>query len=206
MNFLAHMYLAGDNRDLLLGTFIADSVKGRQIETYASDIKQGIYLHRAIDAFTDTHPLVKNSSARLHNKYHKYSPVIIDMFYDHFLSKHWNHFSVLNLSEFTEHCYSVLLHNYKVLPGRSKTLLPYMILQNWLESYAEMDGLQRSFEGLARRARFDSGMEKVVFDLQKDYEQYREEFMAFFPDMIEYVKLTRLTNLSIHQYEHSKSS
>lgn len=204
MNYLAHLYLSGNNDNLLIGNFIADAVKGRQIEAFSPEIKQGIYLHRAIDAFTDTHPLVKTSATRLAKKYHKYSTVIVDMFYDHFLATHWNHFSIIDLRDFIEFSYSVLIRNFNTLPGRSKRILPAMIIQNWLENYGEMKGLQRSFEGMARRAKFDSGMDKVITDLEKDYELYREEFMAFFPDMIEYVNLTHLTNLHIHEYQHAK--
>lgn len=65
MNFLAHIYLSDDKPLLQIGNFIADSVKGRQVELYPPTIQEGIRLHRAIDAYTDAHPTVAQSVARL---------------------------------------------------------------------------------------------------------------------------------------------
>ncbi|MDD3273470.1 MAG: DUF479 domain-containing protein, partial [Bacteroidales bacterium] len=57
MNYLAHIYLSGSNRQLQVGNFIGDFVKGRKHENYPKGIQKGILLHREIDRFTDCHPL-----------------------------------------------------------------------------------------------------------------------------------------------------
>ena len=62
MNFLAHIYLSGDNEMIAIGNFIADGIRGKQYKKFQKDIKTGILLHRQIDTFTDAHPIVRQST------------------------------------------------------------------------------------------------------------------------------------------------
>ena len=89
MNFLAHAHLSGEDEPLLFGNFVADSIKGRQLQSYNRRIVQGVKLHRIIDAFTDQHPLVRNSVTLVKSDLGRYAGVAVDIFYDHFLAKNW---------------------------------------------------------------------------------------------------------------------
>ena len=103
MNFLAHLYLSGDNPKVKVGNFIGDFVKGKNLkDRFEADIARGIGLHREIDWFTDTHSIVKQSKDRLRPKYRHYSGVIVDIFYDHFLAKNWDRYSKQLLPDFAE--------------------------------------------------------------------------------------------------------
>jgi acyl carrier protein phosphodiesterase len=195
MNFLAHLYLSGDDDDLILGNFVADMVKGRQIESFHEGVVKGIRLHRKIDAFTDTHPVVETSKMRLRNKYRLYSGVVVDMFYDHFLAGSWEAYSAIPLVEFVDRGYSLLLNNYSILPPRARNVLPQMISGNWLVNYASLESLQQHFEGMARRTPFNSGMEHAVEDLKKYYKEFETEFHTFFPELISYVEKLGVSNL-----------
>ncbi len=186
MNYLAHLKLSGDHEYIMLGNFIADHIRGNKIERYPKEVVDGIMLHRKIDYYTDHHPEFMKTRARLHPKYHKYAGVIADVFYDHFLAKNWSEFSEFHLSSFTSYSYGIMLRNYSILPSKTKKILPFFIMQNWLTSYAKMEGLRRSFQVLARRANYKSNMEYVVDDLIDDYELYEAEFRAFFPDIAAY--------------------
>ena len=105
MNFLAHLYLSGDNEQIIVGNFIGDFVKGRNaLQTFDPTIALGIELHRAIDQFTDTHPVVRSSKDRLRPKYRHYAGVIVDIFYDHFLARKWNDYHKTPLPEFAQRC------------------------------------------------------------------------------------------------------
>ena len=186
MNFLAHLKLSGDHEHIMLGNFIADHIRGNKIEKFPKEVVDGIMLHRKIDYYTDHHPEFMKTRARLHTKYHKYAGVIADIFYDHFLAKNWDNYSDFYLSSFTSYSYGILLRNYSLLPSKTKKILPFIIMQNWLTSYAKMEGLRRSFQIMARRANYKSNMEFVVDDLIDDYELYEAEFKAFFPDIASY--------------------
>lgn len=188
MNFLAHLYLSGKNDEIALGNFIADAVKGKAILNYEENIKKGILLHREIDSFTDKHEVFKKSKKHLHNKYGRYSGVIVDIFYDHFLASNWKNYSKTELKDFTFNAYKFALKRYNILPKKTKRILPFMIAQNWLAGYANLNELKRVFYGMDRRTDFKSGMQCAVDDLLNKYPDFDEEFKTFFPDVIGFVE------------------
>lgn len=187
MNFLAHLYLSGNDDDLIVGNFIADMVKGQQINGYDPGVIQGIRLHRKIDQFTDKHPVFLQSKARLRTKYRLYAGVIVDMYYDHFLARYWPEYSQYLLSEYVARTYALLQKNIDMLPPRAKFILPFMVDNNWLVNYADLSSLGKNFGGMARRTPFDSGMEEAVIDLKSNYQIYEAEFRMFFPELTDFV-------------------
>lgn len=192
MNFLAHLYLSPKDKEIILGNFIADSVKGKTFEKFSPKIKQGILLHREIDQFSDHHKIFKKSKQRLSEKYRMYSGVIVDIFYDHFLSKNWSDYSNKNLKLFVSENYLLLVNHFEMLPPRSKRILPFMISQNWLVNYASLTHLNKVFFGMSRRTHNSSKMLTAVDDLKESYELFETEFKIFFPDIINYIQSTHL--------------
>ncbi len=184
MNLLAHAYLSGNNEDYLIGNFIADSIKGAAINNYREGVKSGILLHRSIDTFTDSHPVVSKSKRRLHSSYHKYAGVLVDIFYDHFLAKNWLSYSSVELKKFSANVYESLNNNYPILPNPIKKMLPFLIKYDWLTSYAHLSGIQLVLNGMAKRTSFVSNIEKAIPDFEKDYELFETEFSIFFPQLI----------------------
>lgn len=195
MNFLAHLFLAGPLEapaypGLLVGQFIADSVPGRQLEIYPPDVQTGIRLHRAIDAFTDQHPVVRRSTARLRLAgYGKYAGVISDIFLDHFLAWNFSKFSTENLIDFTQRVYQLLENKKAEFPARVQQFLPHLIQHNWLLHYAELDGIARSLSGLSRRASAGSGIETAAEELKNNYAEYEADFREYFPQLQKQVEL-----------------
>jgi len=186
MNYLAHLYLSFKHEKIMVGNYIADAVKGRQIEKFPEEVQAGIRLHRNIDTFTDTHPIVENSKARIRQRYRKYAGVVIDMYYDHFLAAGWNDWSEETLLDFTRQSYKTLLKNYVVLPARMKRILPIMAAGNWLASYAEISNISLALKGMSRRTKFDSGMEHAGEELKLHYDDLKNDFSDFFPELIDF--------------------
>ncbi len=183
MNFLAHIYLSGSNEELTMGNFIGDFVKGSQFDHFPEDIQRGIHLHRSIDQYTDTHPVVLRSKERLRPDFRHYSPVITDVFYDHFLARDWMKFSKIDLEKFTKDFYTLTEKYRDMFPDPAKHMLTYMKRDNWLFNYRLVEGMQRALSGMARRTTFDSRMEHAVAALKKHYEEFGEEFHEFFPEL-----------------------
>lgn len=183
MNYLAHLYLSADHPELSIGNFIADHVKGREIERYTGYILEGIRLHRHIDAFTDAHPVVEESKKRLRTVFGKYASVIADVYFDHFLARDWSMYHHQSLHEFASSSYTLMNNNRHHLPERTIYMLSYMESQNWLVAYAEIEGIEKAFRGLSRRTRFSSGMEYAHQFLQENYQEFEEEFRRFFPEL-----------------------
>lgn len=187
MNFLAHLYLSGSSAPLQVGNFIGDFIKGEPPLEFPEEIRKGIFLHREIDTFTDQHPVVLQSKVRLRERYRHYAPVIVDIYYDHFLARHWDSFHQQELKSYTLSAYKNIQSFDPILPEKVKFMLTYMIRDNWLFHYQYLEGIERVMQGMSRRTSFESGMENAVYDLEKDYEKYEEEFLQFFPDLKSHV-------------------
>jgi acyl carrier protein phosphodiesterase len=184
MNFLAHAYLSPDNKKVMLGNFIGDFIKGRQaLSQFDYEIIRGVELHRAIDEFTDNHPVVHESKHRLRSKYRHYAGVIVDVFYDHFLAVHWKKFHPRTLEKFSSDTYRTIESFSDILPLRFKQMLPYMVKGNWLMNYAKISGIQQTLSGMASRTPYDSKMESASEDLREHYEDFNNEFKIFFPEL-----------------------
>ncbi|MCW3070683.1 MAG: hypothetical protein JWO44_573 [Bacteroidetes bacterium] len=187
MNFLSHLFLSGDSEGLLIGNFIADSVKGSDYKNYSPEIQEGILLHRKIDTFTDTHPVVEESKQRLRPAYRKYASVIVDVYYDHYLAANWHQYSNETLSEYVRKIYSLIQRNEELLPLKSAHFTKYMVRYNILEAYAKLEGIDRVLQGMAGRAKFQSNMELAIKDLEEHYSLFENEFKRFFPELQKFV-------------------
>jgi acyl carrier protein phosphodiesterase len=187
LNFLAHIYLSGNDQQLMIGNFIADYVKGKKKDEYPLKIRRGIELHRAIDDYTDHHAITGRSKDRLRAKYGKYSGVITDLYYDHFLAAGFSEYHALSLEEFSKKTFEVLNENLEVLPEGVRYFLPYMIERNWLISYSTVEGIGRALSGLSKRVSFENKMDESVRELKDQYEYFKNDFKEFFPELIRFV-------------------
>ena len=189
MNFLAHLHLSGDNTSIMLGNFIGDFIKGKNlVEKVGVEMAKGIELHREIDFFTDEHQIVAESKKRLRPKYRHYSGVIVDVFYDHFLAKNWNSYHPQPLEDYADYVYDVIQKNAALLPERVNMMMPYMIKGNWLVNYATLNGIHRTLTGMTRRTPYESKMDESISELQENYEDFKSEFEAFFPELEKHCK------------------
>lgn len=188
MNYLAHIYLSGENDLVTVGNFIADSIKGKAYKKYQQDIQTGVLLHRHIDTFTDAHKTVRQSTKRLHKKYGHYSGVIVDILYDHFLAKNWGDYCPIALDEYVDGFYNSLEKHFEILPTRIQKIMPNMIADNWLLSYASIDGISKVLEGMNKRTKNRSGMNKAVNELEEFYKEFENEFTLFFNELIAFSK------------------
>lgn len=188
MNFLSHLYLSGDSEGLLIGNFIADSVKGSTFNDFSPEVQKGILLHRKIDSFTDTHPIVEISKERLRPKYKKYASVIVDIYYDHYLAVNWENYSNISLDQYTKDVYSLIEKHKHTFPLKSQMFTKYMFEYNILSAYAHFAGIEKVLNGMSRRASFVSNMEHAIHDLKEHYPLFEHEFKSFFPELKEFVK------------------
>ena len=195
MNFLAHLYLSGNDEQLMIGNFIADSVKGSSYNKFQEGIKQGILLHRAIDFYSDNHPVFLKSVERLRPNYRKYSGVIVDIFYDHFLAKNWKDYSDKPLEKYASEVHSLMLKNVFHFPEKSLMFLRYAFRTNLFVSYSSIEGIGEVLLGMSRRTTFKSNMELASEDLKTHYSEFENEFRLFFEDAEAFVRGWKENNL-----------
>lgn len=185
MNFLAHIYLSGENDLIKIGNFMADGIRGKQFEHFPSEVQKGIMLHRFIDTYTDSHDTFRQSTKRLHEKYHHYAGVIVDIFYDHFLAKNWSQYSDEKLEDFVSRFYNSLHNNYSILTEKTQGLMPYMIERNWLLSYRTVEGIHNILTQMDRRSKNTSKMQFASEELKEFYSEFETEFTSFFEEIQE---------------------
>lgn len=183
MNYLAHIFLSGDNDFLKLGNFMADEIKGKSYLSYPKEIQKGILLHRAIDDFTDHHPLVSKGAHRFFDELRHYNGVVIDMIYDHILAKRWDAYSEVELSVFADEFYLLLENNKHVLPKKISKVVPYMIEHNWLLSYSRIEDLRNILEQMNHKTKHNTELHKGVDIYLKHQNEFNEEFTSFFEDI-----------------------
>lgn len=173
---------------------MADGIRGKQFENFSYEIQKGILLHRAIDTFTDAHPVFRESTKKLHERYHHYAGVIVDIFYDHFLAKNWKMYSDENLEEYISRFYQSLHTHHDLLSEKTKGMLPYMEKQNWLLSYQSVAGIHQILSQMDRRTNNQSNMRFATDELKMHYTDFEQEFTVFFEELRAYCsqKLTTL--------------
>ncbi|WP_026768333.1 ACP phosphodiesterase [Asinibacterium sp. OR53] len=191
MNYLAHAYLSFHQPDILIGNMISDFVKGKQQFDYTPGIQQGIRLHRAIDAFTDSHSATLKAKQYLKPAAGRYAGAFMDIVYDHFLALDPGEMQEKDWSMFAGEVYDRLFLSRPVLPESFASMLPFMSRQNWLYNYRFDWGISRSFKGLASRARYLTARSDDVFALfETHYHSLGEAYQQFFPDVKNFAKET----------------
>ena len=183
MNFLAHLYLAGDRDAHRLGGLMGDFVKGPLPGALPEDLAFGVLLHRRIDSFADAHPAFRRSRQRIGEVRRRYGGVLVDMFYDHFLAREWARFHPSTLAEFSRTAYDLLQRQAAVLPESMQPVARAMAAGDWLTSYAETESIGLAVDRMAlRRLRHPNPLAGGVEELLADYAGFREDFFTFMAD------------------------
>ncbi|CAN5836849.1 acyl carrier protein phosphodiesterase [soil metagenome] len=183
MNYLAHAYLSFESSEILVGNMISDFVKGKKKFDYLPGIQNGIMLHRMIDTFTDAHPATKSAITVFKPVVGAYAGAFVDVVYDHFLANDNNEFEGGRLAHFAAVTYNELSEYEAVLPERFQKMLPYMIKQNWLLNYRTDSGIESSFGGVFRRAKYLEYTPGVFLRFKESYQFLKECYNRFFPDV-----------------------
>jgi len=205
VNFLAHTYLSGGNEEIIVGNFMGDYVKGRNYLLFPEQVKKGILIHRDIDSFTDMHEVTRRSKQRLASRYHKYAGIIIDIFYDHFLASLWDSYSTLPLSEFVSRTYDLLKRNYKVLPDSIKWWFPTFLENNWMMAYANVEGIELVLERMSANTSLPDHSAFAVEVLRNQYSIFMEDFLEFFPEIVEFLEEKYEIKISVERDNYPES-
>lgn len=185
MNWLAHVFLSEPNVEFQLGNLLADVVRGPQRDAMSVNFLRGAACHKAIDAFTDAHPVVKRSRARIGSEQRRFSGVLIDVFYDYYLARNWERYSPIALDAYTAAFYASAQAHVIELPPDARTLLERIIRHDLLGSYARVDGVERALSRISTylnsRWRKQFALDRGVRDLLAHEAAFAADFHEFFP-------------------------
>lgn len=173
----------------MIGNFLGDFIKNKDLPGFSSAIQRGIQLHRLIDTYTDNHPVVRQGIHRLHKRHGKYAGVVIDIFYDYILANNWSNYGPGTLNEFTQSAYEILEKHLPVMPERLHTIVPRMINDNWLVRYGKEEGIAYTFSRLKRRVSKPEYFEDVLLSLRENEALLTDEFAQFYPDISKEVRV-----------------
>ena len=183
MNFLGHLFLAGDDPELVVGGLMGDFVKGRLTPgRFPEGISRGIALHRRIDSAAGRNLDFLASKHRLDGRFGLYRGVLVDLFYDHFLAREWERYHPDPLAEFIARCHRQALAFEEILPSRLAGFLP-AIFTELLPSYREPAGIERALQRMAARRDRPSPLAEGAGELGRHYQELKADFQRFLPAM-----------------------
>ncbi len=188
MNYLGHMILSGEDKNILLGNFIGDHISNKTLHRYSQSVQEGIHLHRAIDFYTDSHPKSRALRAILFDQYRHRSRVILDLFYDHFLAVHFKQFHPLTLPVYVQKVYDKLQRQLGLMPTSAKYYFLAMKKYGWLEGYASTEGIRLVLNQMSRRKNIKR-MGNAVDLLNDDYSYFKDTALDFLEDVIDHFGL-----------------
>ncbi len=188
MNYLAHLFLSKNSPGSMLGNFLGDFVKGDVEGRFPPEVVEGIRNHRRVDLFTDRHEIVMASKQVISPSRARYAGIIVDVLYDHFLSRNWAFYSTSRLDEFVDAAYKNLSSHTAPIPPRAAFVIDKMIREDWLRSYKTMDGLDGTFKRMSQRLKKTNDLSSAVEDLQAHYTRLNLLFLEFFPQLIAYLR------------------
>lgn len=185
MNFLAHLHLAAHTESSLTGNLLGDFIKGPLPTGLDAPFDEGIWLHRKIDGFTDTHPEHRAAVACFEAPWRRFGGILVDMLYDHWLSQHWSQFHEHPLPSFLLQSYARLLADHRILPDGLPAPLMRMAQQNWIASYQHREGLGQALNGIGRRLRRPLLLGDALLTLDETrWRRCEQGFLRFYPELM----------------------
>jgi acyl carrier protein phosphodiesterase len=183
LNYLFHLFLSDPAEEALLGSLLGDFVKGSPAGRFSAAVADAILFHRKIDSFSDAHPIPRRSRQRVSPERRRFAGIIVDICYDHFLIRHWRRLSPVDPNSFIERVYAVLDKNRAWLPERLRRILPRMIAEDWLGSYAHMEGVGDTLDRIAARLSKGDPLIGSVAEIEANYQPLESDFLGFFPEL-----------------------
>jgi len=204
MNFLAHALLAGEDPALIVGGVAGDWVKGPLPGALPADLARGVALHRAIDSFAEGQPAFCRSRARISGGRRRYGGVLVDIFYDHLLARDWVAHHHQPLAEYCDAIYGLIGDRLGELPAASRPALQLMAKEDWLGSYAGIEGIADVLARMSRRARQPNPLASGEQEFLADAEGYTADFQGWLADTREFCRCWRLEGGARPQEEEKR--
>ncbi|MGM0767643.1 MAG: ACP phosphodiesterase [Pseudomonadota bacterium] len=184
MNHLAHLFLAPDAPRIRIGSLMGDFARGLDLQALPADVKEGIVHHRAVDTFTDAHPQVLASKQLFSRQRRRFSGIALDMLYDHYLLRHWQHFSNVDVTTFIDQMYREFRDYEHLMPTRMSMVTRKMADHDWFNAYNDLDRLGYALNRVAQRIRFRHQFYDIIDEIKEHDRELEQRFLRFFPELM----------------------
>jgi acyl carrier protein phosphodiesterase len=189
MNWLAHLFLSEPTPAFRVGNLLPDLLPASDLTRLPPEFQRGIRRHLQIDAFTDSHPIVRRSILLVGPAYRRFGGILIDMFYDHFLACDWRRYSEATIEDFSSTIYSSFDSLGQDLPLNASNRLQQIKEADLLCSYREIDGIRRALERIGDRLRRPVSLGESIAQLELHYDALHADFTEFFPKLRDHVTI-----------------
>jgi acyl carrier protein phosphodiesterase len=189
MNWLAHLFPSEPSSAFRIGNLLPDLVGPSAMTHLSHEFLRGVRQHRRIDAFTDSHPIVRRSIARVGPEFRRFGGIFVDIFYDHFLSREWPTLSRVSLHDFTSEVYASFAPHRHHIPPEAHGPLEKMKAENWLCTYGDLHGVATTLGRIGLRLRRPQPLAEGAAILEKDYAGFHADFKEFFPELMSHVRV-----------------
>jgi acyl carrier protein phosphodiesterase len=188
MNHFAHLVLAQPTVESTVGNLLGDFARGVDQQQLAPAIMAGLRNHRAVDRFTDSHPLVREMKLTFSVGRRRFAGIALDIYFDHLLINYWSRFEIRKLESLIEELYRRMHAGHHMMPGENmRQVTRRMIEYDWFGSYRELDATAEALDGVAARIRFANRFDNAIEDLQRNHDMIRDGFFEFYPQLQQHV-------------------
>lgn len=187
MNYLAHVYLASNDPESVVGNLMGDFLKGDIDPGLPLELRRGIRMHRQVDVFTDQHPVFLQSKRRLKPEFRRYAGILVDVFYDHILARYWDDYAIEPLHCFTERVYDNVECFHHLLPERMQRTMRFVVDRDLLTSYRELSAIALTLKGISGRLSRANPVANGIEELMRLQTELAEDFERFLPDLVQFV-------------------
>lgn len=188
MNYLAHLRLSQSDAESMVGNLMGDFRKYLDDTELPDKVSFGIKNHVRVDKFTDSHPVILELKSLFSRERRRFAGIVIDVTFDYFLIRHWQKYNDSDFNGFVDQTHSKIASLSWIMPERMQYVMDYMIRDNWLRSYASLEGIASALDRMAGRIRFENNFAGAIEEVKDNYQVLEDGFLEFFPELVEYVE------------------
>lgn len=188
MNYFAHLVLSKPTVESTVGNLLGDFARGIDQALLPDAVRAGLSNHRAVDRFTDAHPLVRDMKLDFSPERRRFAGIALDIYFDHLLISYWEKFESRDLEPLITEFYQRMSDGQELMPGENmRRVTRRMIEFDWFGSYREIDAVAESLDRVAGRIRFANQFDNAIEDLLRHHEMIRDGFFEFYPQLQQHV-------------------
>jgi acyl carrier protein phosphodiesterase len=188
MNHFAHLVLSQPTVESAVGNLLGDFARGVDADSLPAAVRAGLLNHRAVDRFTDSHPLVLEMKRRFSRRRRRFAGIALDIYFDHLLLSYWERFEERSLDAVIAEFYRRMSAGQSLMPGMEmRRVTRRMVEHDWFGSYRDADAIAESLDRVAARIRFVNDFDNAIEDLQRHHELISDGFLEFYPQLQQHV-------------------
>jgi acyl carrier protein phosphodiesterase len=188
MNHFAHLVLSQPTLESTVGNLLGDFARGLDQDSLPQAVMAGLSNHRAVDRFTDAHPLVQAMKRVFSRERRRFAGIALDIYFDHLLINHWQEFEQRHLESLIGEFYQRMAEGREMMPDENmRRVTRRMVEYDWFGSYRDIEAVAESLDRVAARIRFANCFDNAIEDLLRNHDMIRDGFLEFYPQLQQHV-------------------